>query len=637
MLDPADVCTHLPAMPRAMPSAQRRPPGTPALDQRVEIETPEQVVISYTVAGVGSRAAAAIIDALILLTITLACLLLISQARRVAGAGNFAALGGAWLFALYVLFQFALIWGYYVLFEALRDGQTPGKRYLGLRVVQDGGYSISFSASAARNLLRIVDAQPAFSYGVGIVTAALSSQGKRLGDMVAGTFVVQERVRHLTMSEAPATPAAGEAAPVSALLADDEYELLERFLARRGALDPGRRAELTAQIVRRFERHLDGGPAAPIAALAALFERERAARARGVAARSDTGAAREQHAIVALGSERWRAFAARLASVQQRGLRNLSEDEVSEFVAEYREIGTDLARLRTASRGRDGDAIYYLSRLVAAGHNVFYRQRQVPVGEAWRYVAFEVPREVRRSWRPILAAAALFFAPMAVSWVAVLVHPPAAHEFLPPAMIDRAEEGRNRAATGIGYIEDPELFRPVMASAIIANNVQVTFTVFAMGVTAGAGTIFMLLFNGVHIGGFFGLYQSLGIFPLLLAFVAPHGVLELTAIAIAGGGGLLLASAILLPGALTRTDALVVQGRRAIRLLTCSTLMLLVAGAIEGLISPIPDWPLAWKLAVAAVTGVLFLFYLFAGVRRTVEAGPAEQFAYGEARDIISA
>ena len=622
------------------PVPSQRPPGTPVLDQRIEVETPEQVVISYTVAGVGSRAAAAIIDALILIGITIATLVLIGQARRIAGVADIVAFGGAWLIALYILFQFALIWGYYVLFEALRDGQTPGKRYLGLRVVQDGGYSISFSASAARNLLRIVDSQPAFSYGVGIVTAALSSQGKRLGDMVAGTFVVQERVRHLTVAPTPAVRAAPESdgAPlVSALLADDEYELLERFLARRGALDPDRRAELTSQLAWRFQSHLDSGARTPVAALAALFERERAARARGVAARSDTGAAREQHAIVALGSERWRAFSARLANVQARGLRNLSEDEVSEFVAEYRELGTDLARLRTASRGRDGDAIYYLSRLVAAGHNLFYRQRQVPVAEAWRYVAFEVPREVRRSWRPILAAAVLFFAPMAIAWVTVLVHPPAATEFLPPAMIDRAEDGRNRVEEGTGYIDDPELFRPVMASAIIANNVQVTFTVFAMGVTAGAGTIFMLLMNGTHIGGFFGLYHSLGIFPLLLAFVAPHGVLELTAICIAGGGGLLLASAILLPGALTRTEALVVQGRRAIRLLTCSTLMLLVAGAIEGLISPIPDWPLSWKLAVAAGTGVLFLFYLFSGVRRRVEAGPSEQFAYGEARKLVSA
>lgn len=611
-------------------------PTQPRLDQRVDIETPEQIVISYTIAGIGSRAAAALIDALILLVISAAMAWLLSRAANIAGALSPIAAGGSILLALYILFQFALIWGYYVLFEALRDGQTPGKRYLGLRVVQDGGYSISLSASAVRNLLRVVDAQPGFVYGVGVVTAALSSSGKRLGDMVAGTFVVQERVQHLAAPLPAAATDQESAAPISALLADAEYELLERFLARLPTLEPARRAELTGQLAWRFRPHLDPEARSPEAALTELFERERAARARGVAARSDTGAAREQHAIVALGSERWRAFAARLADAKQRGLRRMSESEVSEFVAEYRELSTDLARLRTASRGREGDAIYYLSRLVAAGHNLFYRQRHVPVGQAWRYVAFEVPREVVRSWRPILAAAALFFIPAGIAYTAVVVNPPVATQFLSPLMIDRAEDGRRRAAEGTGYIEDPEIYRPVMASGIIANNVQVTFTVFAMGVTAGVGTVLMLLFNGIHIGGFMGLYASLGILPLLVAFVAPHGVLELSAIAIAGGGGLLLASAILLPGALTRSEALVVQGRRAIRLITCSTLMLLVAGVIEGLISPIPDWPLLWKLAVAAVTGLVFASYLVAGSRRAVEPPSAEAFAYQDARELIA-
>ncbi|HUF27251.1 MAG TPA: stage II sporulation protein M, partial [Gemmatimonadaceae bacterium] len=601
-----------------------------SLDQRVEVETPEQVVITYTVAGIGSRAAAAIIDTLILAGITLVTVLLISRAAAVARGLTGLAAGGAWLFALYILFQFALVWGYYVLFEALRDGQTPGKRYLGLRVVQDGGYSISLSASVVRNLLRIVDLQPAFTYGVGIVSAAFSSSGKRLGDMVAGTFVVQERVTHVVVPAAtPAGAGTPGAAPVvTAVLSDEEYALLERFLARRQSLDRLRRAQFGEQLAERFRAHLE--PGAPERALAELYARERSVRSRGIAARSDTGAAREQHAIVAQGSERWLAFAGLLENVRRRGLRSLSEEEVSEFVAAYREVATDLARLRTASRGRDADSVYYLSRLVAAGHNLFYRQRHIPLEEAFRYLAFEVPREVRRSWRPILAAAALFFVPAGIAWTAVVMHPPAAHEFIPPAMIDRAEEGQRRAEEGTGYIDDPELFRPVMATAIIANNVQVTFTVFAMGVTAGLGTVFMLLFNGIHIGGFMGLYQSLDILPLLVAFVAPHGVLELTAIAIAGGGGLLLASAILFPGALTRSEALVVQGRRAIRLITCSTLMLIVAGLIEGLISPIPDWPLAWKLGVGAATGVIFVLYLSSGVGRRVVSRPGEEYAYAE-------
>ncbi len=142
-------------------------------------------------------------------------------------------------------------------------------------------------------------------------------------------------------------------------------------------------------------------------------------------------------------------------------------------------------------------------------------------------------------------------------------------------MLDRAEEGVRRARERKGYIPDPEIFRPTMASQIIANNVQVTFGAFAFGITAGIGTVLLLVMNGVSLGGVLGLYQSKGIVTLIIAFVAPHGVLELTAVCIAGGAGFLLAAALLLPGRRTRRRALVENGRRAIRLVAAATVLLL--------------------------------------------------------------
>ena len=90
------------------------------------------------------------------------------------------------------LLLFVILWGYYLLFEGLRDGQTPGKQMLRLRAVRDGGYSVGFSASAVRNLMRMIDLQPAFSYLIGIASVAFTKSGKRLGDIVAGTIVVRE-------------------------------------------------------------------------------------------------------------------------------------------------------------------------------------------------------------------------------------------------------------------------------------------------------------------------------------------------------------------------------------------------------------------------------------------------------------
>jgi uncharacterized RDD family membrane protein YckC len=132
-----------------------------ALEQQVQVETPEQVVFSYTVAGIGSRAAAALLDfaicagAMLLLTI----MVVVAQ----VATGMRMRTGGGWLFAAYAFAQFFIVWGYNVLFEGLADGQTPGKRRLGLRVVQDGGYSVSFAASAVRNIVRVIDMQPGFA------------------------------------------------------------------------------------------------------------------------------------------------------------------------------------------------------------------------------------------------------------------------------------------------------------------------------------------------------------------------------------------------------------------------------------------------------------------------------------------
>jgi len=596
-----------------------------SLEQQVDIETPEQVIFSYTIAGVGSRAAAVMLDYLIISILTFALFMLFTLAGELIGlkGKGEGSVFGSWAAAFFILFVFAVQWGYFVAFEAFWDGQTPGKRRLGLRVVQDGGYSVSVGASAVRNVMRVIDMQPGAAYAVGIVSAAMSKSGKRLGDMAAGTMVVQERVMHV--APAPASAAPSEGAPtITAALTEQEYELLERYLARRSALDPERRRMLSEQLETRFAAHVSDLGGSPLARLTRLYDRETEARARGVAARGAIGAEREKHAIVARNAARWSAFASKLEDARRRGLRSMSDVEVSDFVAEYREVASDLARLRTASAGRDNDALFYVSRLVGAGHNLIYRRRAISTQDAWRFVSVSVPREVRRSWRPILFAAALLFGPALVSAKAVIDKPELAEEGV-------ARQGKGEKA----YIRVKDFERPLMASAIIANNVQVTFLVFAGGISAGILTVQMLVYNGVSIGAVAGLYAARGIFSQIGMFVVPHSVLELSAICIAGGGGFLLAAAMLLPGALTRRAALVVNGRRAIRLITATTMMLIVAGTLEGLLSPrvdVPDWT---KFTAAAASALLMLVYFTRGGAGEEEA-PPEENAYSDARALIS-
>jgi len=594
------------------------------LDEVVAIETPEMVLVSYTIAGVGSRVAAAVIDMLICIVAFIAVAVAASFADSKADSGKMTtSISAAWVIAIMFLVQFSILWGYYVLFEGLRDGQTPGKKAMRLRVVMDAGYSISFSASAVRNIIRLLDMQPGIFGGVGVISIAASRSGKRIGDMIAGTMVVKEQPISIVV---PARSEDQEArlarTKPTSVLSETELDVLTRFVDRRNAIASADRARLAAQLATRFRNRVPGDDFPDIVFLLRLHDSESLGRQRGSVGRGTTGAARERRAIVAEGNTRWAAFAGELASAQRKGLKGMSEAEVSSFVARYRELSNDLARLRTATKGSDPAEIFSLSRLVAAGHNLIYRGRGNTAASVGRYLAYDVPREVRRSSGAILLSAALFFVPMAIAYEATSRSPAVANQILPSSMLDRAEGGIERARKQKGYIEDPKAARPIMGSMIIANNIQVAFVVFAFGITA-LGTIYGLVTNGIMIGGVLGLYKSKGIIKLLLMFVAPHSVLELSAITIAGGAGLLITTAVVLPGNRTRREALVANGKRAMSLITCVVLFLIVAGSLEGLVSPIPSWPLAWKVEVAAATLVLMIAYLSLGFRKPAKALPA--------------
>ncbi len=583
------------------------------LEQRVEVETPEQVALSFTIAGLGSRAAAALVDGAICLALYSALLLLATFISKSVGGGAVGTADNAFAVTLLLLGQFAIMWGYYVLWEGLRDGQTPGKKRFGLRVVRDGGYAVDFPASAARNLLRVLDMQPGVLFGVGLVSAALSSRSRRLGDHVAGTIVVRERL--LPQSALIPVRESESRRPLNTLLRDDEYDVLDRLRARQRTLDPARGAALNAQLAARLRPRapeLAAASRTDAAFLARLHDDERLARAHGVAALRETGARREHYALVAEALPRWGEFARLLTDAQERGLAALGEEGVSDFVARYREVTTDLARLRTATRDREVAAVYQVSRLAAAGHNLLYRGRRMDPWSIPHYLFRTVPAEIRRAWRPILLAASLLFIPGAIAFVAVLRSPVAAQALVSRGMVDRAETGVVRDRTGGGYLPDEALKMrgPALASAIATNNVRVTYTVFASGVTGGVLTVFMLLMNGISaLGAPLGYYARLGILPQILGFVVGHGVLELTAICIAGGAAFELAAGLFLPGALTRRESLVRRGRRALHLVAGTTLLLIVAGLIEGYVSPLV-WPLPWKLLLSAGTAVLLVAYL---------------------------
>lgn len=249
------------------------------------LETPESVSVGLPVAGVGSRFVAALLDVLILLAVLIAFGIVIAVSTAILGAGT---IGGYIALALGTLVTSVVFFGYFVFFEIAWNGQTPGKRATGLRVIMASGYPVTPFAVLVRNVLRLVDALPGFYalgfYTVGIVTMLVDKRSRRLGDLAAGTMVIKEgREGGLSSLSAPSIPvgtplgrglwgdesnesvgAANTArqlagAEVSLLTREDEA-LIRGFLARRGALEGARRAALAGQIAAVVHGHIGGDP-----------------------------------------------------------------------------------------------------------------------------------------------------------------------------------------------------------------------------------------------------------------------------------------------------------------------------------------------------------------------------------------
>jgi uncharacterized membrane protein SpoIIM required for sporulation len=156
-------------------------------------------------------------------------------------------------------------------------------------------------------------------------------------------------------------------------------------------------------------------------------------------------------------------------------------------------------------------------------------------------------------------------------------------------------------------------------SMIMTNNIQVTIYTFAFGATFGLGTLFYLAFNGANIAAVLALTYKAGFGNDLVTFMVGHGVVELSCIFISGGAGLLIGSAMIMPGDLTRADALRVRGMEAVRLMIGVAMLLVVAAIIEGFVSPAPIDPRI-KYSIAAITGLaLYGYLLFVGHERTSE------------------
>jgi uncharacterized RDD family membrane protein YckC len=233
--------------------SQNRAPGD--FRDKLTIETPEQTVLEFEIAGIGSRFLALAFDTLIQILLGIG-LFVIMVIVGVAIPASFKT--GIWFVAIIVLAYFVLYFGYFTIFEVMWNGQTPGKKKEGLRVIKDSGRPINPSEAVGRNLMRIVDQLPAL-YAIGISSVLLSRQNKRLGDFVAGTIVVHEKSL-VDAKPVWQSPVAGQAAPAttygSERLTAEEFALIEAFLNRRSSLPGDVRFNMADQIAKQIRPKL---------------------------------------------------------------------------------------------------------------------------------------------------------------------------------------------------------------------------------------------------------------------------------------------------------------------------------------------------------------------------------------------
>jgi uncharacterized membrane protein SpoIIM required for sporulation len=299
----------------------------------------------------------------------------------------------------------------------------------------------------------------------------------------------------------------------------------------------------------------------------------------------------------------WQQLEQLLAQVERQGLKSLNAQQVETLASLYRSVSADLARART--HPVDPLLLQKLQQLTTRSYTQIYqgsrRQEWRSVGEFFRW---ELPAVVQRSRGYIALSIALFTVAALVGWWLAWQDPMFMALVVPDELIAQV---RDRQELWTGSIVGIE---PFASSNIMINNIRVSFSALAGGMTAGVLTTYLMLLNGLLLGTIGALVGQNNLAYPFWAFVFPHGALELPAIFLAAAAGFLLARAILFPAPYRRTDALKQYGQQAAQLMFGVVPLLVIAGIIEGFFSPNPAIPDLLKYGTGTLLLGLLMRYL---------------------------
>lgn len=302
----------------------------------------------------------------------------------------------------------------------------------------------------------------------------------------------------------------------------------------------------------------------------------------------------------------WERLEELLKLLDSASIRRLHREEVRELGRSYRRAASDLAVARAESR--DPRLVNYLNSLVIRAHGRIYRADAQGSRRIAGFFARDFPQTFRKTWRYTALAFGVFMLFSVIGFVGTRRDVEFSELMgVPPGARERILQTKPR------WWEELNKANQVGASEIFTNNIRVTFYTFAAGALFGIGTLFVLAYNGAINAALLAVVYKAGYGNDLITFMVGHGVVELSCIFIAGGAGLMIGSGIILPGDLSRADALKSRGMEGVKLMLGIAPLLVFAGIIEGFISPAPINPII-KFSIGGLTGLaMFSYLLLAG------------------------
>jgi uncharacterized membrane protein SpoIIM required for sporulation len=301
----------------------------------------------------------------------------------------------------------------------------------------------------------------------------------------------------------------------------------------------------------------------------------------------------------------WDRLAALLAQSDASGLGQLSRAELQELALLYRQAAADLSVLRQDSTSRTYSE--HVNHLLARAHHIIYSGRKTNFLTLLRFLRDEYPVIFQQQIGSVAASALVFLFFGLLGAALTSARPEFMRHFLGPEMIATMERHTM-------WTESVVSVAPMASSAIMTNNLSVSFVTFASGITFGLGTFWFLFQNGMMLGVIGAACHHYEMSRALWSFVAPHGSLELPAIIIAGGAGLRLGHAMLFPGALRWRESVARGGIEATRLVSGIIPLLVIAGLLEGFFSP-SHAPVGFKFTVGGLLFAMLNLWLFRSVR----------------------